>query len=141
MENHSSAQNWRRGVCRFATSRYGVLSLLILTGSSVAIIISYANTITPRGIVLHHSALTSGELAEFGAATPLAIETLHKERGFGIFYWGSLYHTAYHYIIMPDGRIKPARPEHCRGAHAPGYNGYLGICLIGNFSSKDNPDG
>lgn len=115
---------------------------LAMASLMIAWFVSYRNTITPQGIILHHSALTQNELVLFGASGPSsAIEALHRKRGFSIFYWGSLYHTAYHYLILPDGRIEHARPEHCRGAHAPGYNSYLGICLIGNFSSRDNPDG
>ena len=44
-------------------------------------------------------------------------------------------------MIFPDGTVKSGRPEHCVGAHAKGFNTYLGIVLIGDFSSKSNPTG
>jgi N-acetyl-anhydromuramyl-L-alanine amidase AmpD len=47
----------------------------------------------------------------------------------------------YHYIILPDGTVQQGRPEYCQGAHAQGYNSYIGICLVGDFSSRDNPNG
>lgn len=89
----------------------------------------------PLGIVLHHSA---------GAGDARSIDEWHKIKGFGILYQGKEYHIAYHYVILPDGRIQKGRPERCKGAHVdkPFYNNFfLGICLIGNFSSSDNPDG
>jgi N-acetyl-anhydromuramyl-L-alanine amidase AmpD len=42
---------------------------------------------------------------------------------------------------MPNGKVKAGRPERCEGAHAVGYNSYLGISLVGDFSSEDNPTG
>src|SRR5207253_3068603 len=49
--------------------------------------------------------------------------------------------VAYHYLILPDGAVKAGRPERCQGAHTRGYNSYLGIALVGDFSTKDNPKG
>ncbi|HEX8369583.1 MAG TPA: peptidoglycan recognition family protein [Pyrinomonadaceae bacterium] len=101
-------------------------------------IISYNNSITPTGIVIHHSAVP------FPADNPLdviAIDEIHKRRGYGIFYWGQTYHVGYHYIILPDGTLQPGRPEKCKGAHAKGFNDYIGICLIGDFSPSDNKNG
>lgn len=60
---------------------------------------------------------------------------------FETFYWGQIYHIGYHYIILPDGTLESGRPEKCKGAHAVGYNDYLGICLIGDFSPGDNING
>jgi N-acetyl-anhydromuramyl-L-alanine amidase AmpD len=37
--------------------------------------------------------------------------------------------------------VKAGRPERCEGAHAVGYNSYLGISVAGDFDSKDNPTG
>lgn len=91
------------------------------------------NTITPAGIVIHHSAVPPSQGGrEVDAA---AIDALHRRRGFGIFYWGRTYHVGYHYVILPDGTVEKGRPDGCRGAHTAGYNNYIGVCLVGNFSS------
>ena len=69
-------------------------------------------------------------------------QILGRELGMPVaFYWGRIYHLGYHYIILPDGTLKRGRPEHCIGAHTKGFNNYLGIVLVGDFSSRDNPDG
>jgi N-acetyl-anhydromuramyl-L-alanine amidase AmpD len=60
---------------------------------------------------------------------------MHRRRGFGIFYWGRVYHVGYHYMILPNGTVEKGRPDGCRGAHTTGYNSYIGVCLVGNFSS------
>ena len=36
------------------------------------------------------------------------------------------------------GEVRQGRSEHCVGTYAKGFNSYLGIVLIGDFSSKDN---
>jgi len=132
-------------------SRLGYATLILRLGYSLtavlvvillaSCIISYRNTISPQGIIIHHSALSRAELASFGTTNPQVVAVIHKERSLSSFYWGSWYHTGYHYMIMPDGQIQNTRPEHCRGAHTLGHNNYLGICLVGNFSSRSNPDG
>ncbi len=101
-------------------------------------VVSYHNTISPRGIIIHHSAVPPrpGEVQD-----ARLLEGIHARRGYGIFYWGRIYHIGYHYVILPDGTIQAGRPEHCQGAHARGYNTYIGVCLIGDFSSADNPRG
>jgi hypothetical protein len=91
--------------------------------------VSLDNTIRPRGVVIHHSALSRDE----GLAD---IEKLHSSRGFGIFYWWRIYRIGYHYIITADGSVHPIRPEHLRGAHARGGNDMIGICILGNFDSS-----
>jgi hypothetical protein len=100
---------------------------------------SFFNTITPLGIILHHSAVIPGE-----ASVPTStreVDDFHRERGFAILCQGRDYHFAYHYLVLPDGTVKSGRPERCQGAHARGYNGYLGIAVVGDFSSTDNPRG
>jgi N-acetylmuramoyl-L-alanine amidase len=69
------------------------------------------------------------------------VDNFHQSRGFNISCLGRVYHIAYHYLILPDGTVKPGRPERCQGAHAEGYNSYLGISVVGDFSGKDNPKG
>ncbi|MGI9101340.1 MAG: peptidoglycan recognition protein family protein [Terriglobales bacterium] len=103
----------------------------------IGLLVSWAHTITPVGIVIHHT----GPLTNGDPVTLPLLEEFHKERGFGAFYYGHVYHVGYHYVIFPDGRVIPARPEHLRGAHAQHYNNFLGIVLVGDFSSKDNRRG
>ena len=105
----------------------------------MAAITSFFNTITPVGIILHHSAVLPGEKT---VTTNLEeLDTFHRERGFDIRCQGREYHVAYHYLVMPDGKVKAGRPERCEGAHARGYNEYIGIAVMGDFSSSDNPTG
>jgi N-acetylmuramoyl-L-alanine amidase len=102
-------------------------------------VVSFFNTITATGIVIHHTAVIPGE-----NRVPRSegdIDKYHRARGFEILCFGRVYHVAYHYLIMPNGRVKAGRPERCEGAHAEGYNSYLGISVVGDFSSVDNPTG
>jgi hypothetical protein len=93
---------------------------------------SLFNTITPAGIIIHHSVLIpGGDLPE----AERALDRFHYARGYEISCFGKVYHIAYHYLILPDGRVVSGRPERCEGAHARGYNSYLGIALVGDFSS------
>jgi hypothetical protein len=99
----------------------------------------YFNTIKPTGIVLHHTALIPGENRLPKDAREVG--DFHEQRGFEIRCSNRLYHEAYHFLIFPDGHVKKGRPETCEGAHAEGYNSFLGISLVGDFSSEDNPTG
>lgn len=115
------------------------LLIVILLGSMLFVAgLSLRNSIHPSGIVIHHLAVPAWAVKQYSVAE---IDRIHRERGFGAFYWGKTYHVAYHFLILPDGSIEVGRPEHLRGAHAPGYNNYLGICLVGDFSTIDNPKG
>lgn len=109
-----------------------------LTDSFVTDVSSFFNAITPAGIIIHHSVLIP---AKDLPDAERAVDRFHYKRGFAISCFGRLYHIAYHYLILPDGEIQAGRPERCEGAHARGYNSYLGIALIGDFSSQDNPRG
>ena len=87
-----------------------------------------------EGIVIHCSDST------FGNAQ--LIEDWHKERG-----WSDI---GYHFVILNgkfennselrvmDGMIEAGRDMDRAGAHARGYNNWLGICLIGvdKFTDK-----
>jgi hypothetical protein len=116
-----------------------VLAILTLLSAGSIAVPSYLNSITPTGIVIHHSAVP---LPLDGSPLDVrVIDEIHRKRGFSIFYWGQYYHVGYHYIILPDGTVQGGRPEHCQGAHTTGYNSFIGICLIGDFSTEDNPDG
>jgi N-acetylmuramoyl-L-alanine amidase len=100
---------------------------------------SFFNTITPTGIIVHHSATIPAE--QKVPANEQEIDKFHAARGFDITCSGRVYHIAYHYLILPDGRIQQGRPDRCEGAHATGYNSYLGISVLGDFSSLDNAGG
>ncbi|HYG97771.1 MAG TPA: N-acetylmuramoyl-L-alanine amidase [Terriglobales bacterium] len=100
---------------------------------------SFFNTITPIGIMLHHSATLPGNNRV--PTDERQVDAFHQKRGFAVACFGKTYYVAYHYFILPSGKIKAGRPENCQGAHAFRYNGYLGISLAGDFSSVDNPLG
>jgi hypothetical protein len=127
---------------RSATSRRIYYAIPLVAAVLAAVVFcgaSLLNTSVPAGIIIHHSAippLPGGREIDAGV-----IDEIHRGRGYGAFYWGRFYNIGYHYVILPDGTVQQGRPEHCRGAHAPGYNSYIGICLIGNFSEADNPTG
>jgi len=109
------------------------------TDKYLSSVVSFFNTITATGIVIHHTALIPGKNTM--SLNKRDIDEYHRERGFEILCFGRVYHVAYHYLIMPDGKVKAGRPEGCEGAHAAGYNSYLGISVVGDFSSEDNPTG
>ena len=102
-------------------------------------VLSFFNTIIPTGIVLHHTAVIPGQ--DTVPQKEKDIDEYHRERGFEILCSGRVYHVAYHYLVMSNGTVKAGRPERCEGAHATGYNSYLGISVVGDFSSEDNPSG
>ncbi len=117
---------------------YG-LPIVVVTLVTLFFGISYLNSITPGGIIIHHSAVA---LSLDGTPVDAAsIDRIHKRRGYEIFYWGRFYHIGYHYVILPDGTVQKGRPDLLQGSHTEGYNSYIGICLIGNFSSADNAAG
>lgn len=101
--------------------------------------VTYSNTIKPAGIIVHHSAVPLSYAG--GTLDAAALDEIHRLRGFGISYWGHTYHVGYHYVILPDGTVQQGRPERCEGAHARGYNSYIGVCLIGGFDGNGNPRG
>ena len=135
-----------RDLSKAATVRLAA-SAAFVAGILLFLATSYGNTITPQGIVIHHTSLMPAMIQLVPGTTGKAYSDLaawdefHKMRGFGAFYWGHVYHLGYHYMIFPDGTVKQGRPEHCVGAHAKGFNTYLGIVLVGDFSSKSIPRG
>lgn len=71
-----------------------------------------------KGIIIHCSDSPHGR-----GDNAKTIHSWHKERGFdGI---------GYHHVITEEGFVEQGRPEYWIGAHAKGYNDYIGICLIG----------
>lgn len=104
-----------------------------------AALVSFFNTIVPTGIIIHHTATISDE-----GRVPTSereLDQYHQTRGFNVLCYGKEYHVAYHYLVLTDGKIQQGRPERCEGAHALGYNSYLGISVAGDFSSVDNRRG
>jgi hypothetical protein len=85
---------------------------------------------TKPGIIIHQSA------SSFGDAS--IIDRWHKERG-----WDGI---GYHFVIcnghknkddeylseVGDGEVQEGRDINKTGAHARGFNSYIGICLIGS---------
>ena len=71
-----------------------------------------------KGIVVHcsDSPQGRGDNAE-------TIDRWHRERG-----WSEI---GYNYVILEDGIVEEGRSLDKFGAHAKGYNDYIGICLIG----------
>jgi hypothetical protein len=107
--------------------------------SYLSSVVSFFNTIIATGIVIHHTAVIPGENS--APQSESQVDKYHQARGFEILCFGHVYHVAYHYLIVPSGRVQTGRPERCEGAHAKGYNSYLGISVVGDFSSEDNPTG
>jgi hypothetical protein len=97
---------------------------------------SLFNSIVPTGIVIHHTAVlpANNELPK----NVRDVDNFHQARGFEITCMGHVYHIAYHYLILPNGAVKAGRPEKCQGAHAKGYNSYVGIAVVGDFTGKDS---
>jgi N-acetylmuramoyl-L-alanine amidase len=110
-----------------------------ITEQYLSSLTSFFNTITPTGIVIHHTAMIPGNNAL--PRSERDVDKYHETRGFEITCFGHIYHAAYHYIILTNGRVQAGRPERCEGAHAEGYNSYLGISIVGDFDSQDNPTG
>jgi N-acetylmuramoyl-L-alanine amidase len=102
-------------------------------------LVSFFNHILPTGIVIHHTAVLPNQGTV--PSDKSDVDQYHASRGFEIVCEGHTYHVAYHYLILRDGRVQSGRPERCQGAHAPGYNSYLGISVVGDFSSRDNSNG
>ena len=125
----------------------GVLLLCAAVAALVAGVLAYHHgprwpqmlTHRPPGVVIHHSA--TGAMAGGRTIDAAFIDQAHERRGWGVSDGGVDYHIGYNYVILPDGTVESGRPEWLPGAHAVGANDYLGICLVGNFSSKANPNG
>jgi N-acetylmuramoyl-L-alanine amidase len=104
-----------------------------------AALVSFFNIIVPTGIIVHHTATIPSEGKV--PASEREVDQYHRARGFNVLCFGKEYHVAYHYLVLPDGTVQQGRPERCEGAHAPGYNSYLGISVAGDFSRVDNRRG
>jgi len=117
-------------------SRRTFLAALSCATGAVAIgdtVTSLSHRITPRGIIIHHSALP-------GEESIATIETIHRNSGLASFYWYRCYNIGYHYIVRSSGEVIACRPERLRGSHAKGSNDFIGICVHGNFDSATGSD-
>lgn len=112
-----------------------ITGCVVLVTGAVVCVISLQNTMTPTGIIIHHAGMSSIHGQPLDVAD---LDKIHGLRGFGTFYWGHTYNIGYHYIILPDGTLQQGRPERCKGAHAVGYNSFIGICVVGDFSAQSN---
>jgi hypothetical protein len=93
----------------------------------------------PPGIVLHSS---SSPATVHGVPIDAArLDRIHQRDhpDWAITYEGKTYYIGYHYVILPDGTIQKGRPDLCPGAHARKHNDWIGICVIGAFSARNNP--
>ena len=93
----------------------------------------------PPGVIIHHTATAA--TAEGRSVNAALVDQAHERRGWGLSDAHKTYHIGYHYLILPDGTVETGRPEWMPGAHCRGRNHYLGIGLVGNFSSQANPHG
>jgi N-acetylmuramoyl-L-alanine amidase len=114
---------------------FSTLGIIVFSTLILVAIVSWQNTITPSGIVIHHSAIPY--IIEKPEDISI-ISEIHKNRGFSIFYWGQFYYIGYHYVILPNGEVVKGRPDKCRGSHTKGHNDQIGICLIGDFSKANS---
>jgi len=115
------------------------LLFLVIVAAASFLVLRQRRLRFPKGIVIHHSASRM-----FEGSRLIGIEDVarwHARRGLGNIFRGKVYHVGYHFIIRADGRIERGLPEDCWGSHATRGNDCLGICLIGDFSSRDNPRG
>lgn len=89
----------------------------------------------PVGIVIHDSDSPAAVHGQRIDAADLEIIHAHDHPGWATRYEGKVYHIGYHYVILPSGKLEQGRPDHCIGAHAHKHNNWLGICLVGAFST------
>jgi hypothetical protein len=116
-----------------------LLLLLLIAVAAFFLVLRGRPLRFPKGIVIHHSASRM-----FEGDRPIGVEDVsrwHARRSLGKIFRGKVYHVGYHFIIRADGKIERGLPENCWGSHATRGNDCLGICLIGDFSSRDNPRG
>lgn len=87
----------------------------------------------PPGIVLH-SSMTPGKVHGI-PIDARRLDRIHADDHptWATMFEGKIYHIGYHYVILPDGTVQKGRPDHCIGCHAPHFNMWLGICVVGSF--------
>lgn len=92
----------------------------------------------PPGIVLHSSDSPGSVHGLPINAARLELIYSDDHPTWATTFEGKVYHIGYHYVILPDGTIEKGRPDHCIGCHAPHYNTWLGICVIGCFDPSSH---
>ena len=93
----------------------------------------------PPGIVLHASdspAKSGGQ--PFNAARLEEIHA-HDHPGWATLWEGKTYHIGYHFVVLPNGTVETGRPIYCPGCHTVHHNDWIGICVVGAFSTISNP--
>lgn len=89
---------------------------------------NFMPTTGPKGVIVHHSAGNDGP-----AVNVQEIKRIHvQERG-----WEDI---GYHFLIDEVNGIPQiycGRNLEFEGAHCPGKNDYVGVCVIGNFSKSE----
>ncbi len=87
----------------------------------------------PGGVVLHHSGTRKD--AQFEAIRKYHMAPKPEGRG-----WTDI---GYHWFVSIVGEAwvaQAGRPENRRGAHAPGRNSWIGVCVAGDYEPRsDNP--
>ena len=86
---------------------------------------------TPDGIVIHHTWKPRQENYK-GAASIQGIQRYHMKTK----KWNDI---GYHFLIGPDGLIFQGRPETVIGAHSSPNTGKIGICVIGDYDTDQDP--
>src|SRR5437660_10705392 len=107
---HGGRNSRRADLSRKTLDRMAIGGLLLAT---VVIVwaISDSNTITPQGIVIHHSSVMPTVIPlgpHASGRTPADTESwddLHRITGSTGFYCGPCHHLGYHYMIFPDGTV------------------------------------
>ena len=94
------------------------------------------NSRFPGGIVIHHTA--TAPVIDGRQVDAAFIDEMHQHFTPVTARDGTIYHIAYHYVILQDGVIMAGRPEYLPGGHAKGYPNYLGIVLVGDFHRAHN---
>jgi hypothetical protein len=90
----------------------------------------------PPGIVLHDSDTPAIAFGHHINAAQLEAIHAHDHPNWATVFEGKTYHIGYHYVILPDGKIEQGRPDHCPGCHTKKHNNWLGICVVGAFSTN-----
>lgn len=143
---------WRkREVLRLARWAAGVLVVLLLIvivngmrrhpraaakkTAPISITLPTPEPLGPPGIVLHDSD-TPGRVHGRWVDERM-LDRIHRDDHpqWADVCDGRTYHIGYHYVILANGVVQAARPENCLGAHARTHNDWLGVCLVGGFST------
>ena len=86
--------------------------------------------LVPQGIIVHHSATTDQDVLDFPAVVRYHVEV----NG-----WSDI---GYHAVVERTKRgvvCIYGRPLDQYGAHAKGFNDYLGLCFIGSYDQLPPP--